>query len=294
MEEEIIFHGTLVQYWGVIFSIWEMSMNSEIFVTEPFQIPKTYRSDTLPDNLARLKIWWEESGVEVGSVIAIARPASTSKLIVNINEDAKDAQQKWFEVKDKLETDGWASDKSPSYLRPPGYEIQADNTGGTAIYKRDQLGDISETKLAPNPGWGFEVSQKSIAIKPENIELNHTLGNFQPGLYPSSAKDTLFNLASETLSGLTKDQDIRMPPVGVSKPVKPSRKALLDQACIEWVNRGNRGYLGRYTRDDFLEDFQEKTGVMITKDEFRRALEDAKRRGIILKVNGRLRPKTGP
>ncbi|GAB4540888.1 MAG: hypothetical protein Fur002_08380 [Anaerolineales bacterium] len=78
------------------------------------------------------------------------------------------------------------------------------------------------------------------------------------------------------------------------KPEKPTRKKILDQACIEWASRDSHGYLGRYTRDEFLDDFQEKTGEMISKDEFRRALEDAQKRGIIAKVKGRLKPKTSP
>lgn len=72
--------------------------------------------------------------------------------------------------------------------RPDGYEILADNMGGTALYKRDEQGLIRDVKPLANPGWTFEVGPKSIAIKPERIEQDQTTGNLQPSPFPSSAR----------------------------------------------------------------------------------------------------------
>jgi hypothetical protein len=82
-------------------------------------------------------------------------------------------------------------------------------------------------------------------------------------------------------------------PVGAGKTEMPKRKKLLNQACIEWASRESDGRLGRYTREDFLLDFEERTGELITKDEFSRALEDAQERGKVENVKGRLK-KTRP
>ncbi len=99
-------------------------------------------------------------------------------------------------------------------LRPDGFEVQADNTAGTALYKRDAQGNITDTKITANDGWVFEVGQKSIAIKPESIRLNHTTGGFQPGLYPPQAKDAIIKVTSETLAGLSENADTQAAKVG--------------------------------------------------------------------------------
>lgn len=74
-------------------------------------------------------------------------------------------------------------------------------------------------------------------------------------------------------------------------PAKPpTRKEMLDQACLEWAARGNLGYPGRYSRKEFLQDFEVKTQFYITPDEHKRALRDAESRGLIQKIKGRFRP----
>lgn len=187
-----------------------------------------------------------------------------------------------------------ASEEPLESTRPAGYEILADNTAGTAIYRRNEHGLISDVKPLPNPGWTFEIGPRSIAIRPDIRELNHATGSYQPGEYPISAQDKPTNIDSDTPAELTQSTMGESSQAGKAKPIKLTRKELLDRACIEWVTRDSHGYLGRYTRDDFLEDFQERTGEVITKDEFRRALEDAQKRGLIVNLNGRLKPKTGP
>ncbi len=145
--------------------------------------------------------------------------------------------------------------------------IVADNLGGTLTYKHNEQGQTIITGGTINPGYKSVVGSDGVSIKAERTEMQSPA--FSVTEYKAQAEE---------------------PPT----PEKPTRKKLLDQACIEWANRESHGYLGRYTRDEFLEDFQEKTGELITKDEFRRALEDAQKRGIIVKIRGRLKPKTSP
>lgn len=60
----------------------------------------------------------------------------------------------------------------------------ADNQGGTITYRRNEQGQTIITGGTVNPGYYAELGQGA-AIKPESqIRLNHTTGNFQPGLYP--------------------------------------------------------------------------------------------------------------
>jgi hypothetical protein len=68
---------------------------------------------------------------------------------------------------------------------------------------------------------------------------------------------------------------------GIKPTNLPPRKEILNQACLEWVNRDSFGYLGRYTREEFLQDFEMRTGHYITIDEHKRALRDAEKRGLI-------------
>jgi hypothetical protein len=56
--------------------------------------------------------------------------------------------------------------------RPAGFEILADNIGGTAIYKRNEEGVIGNVIPMANPGWAFEVGQKSISLKPEDVTIS--------------------------------------------------------------------------------------------------------------------------
>ncbi len=72
-------------------------------------------------------------------------------------------------------------------------------------------------------------------------------------------------------------------------------KKILNQACIEWASRKNNGYIGKYTREEFLQDFESKTGEFISLDEFKRALRDAEKNGLIHKdVKGRFTVKARP
>ena len=65
------------------------------------------------------------------------------------------------------------------------------------------------------------------------------------------------NEVNRVYQGLENPEPAKQADAG--KTETPNRKSLLDRACIEWVSRGEKGYLGRYTREEFLQDFQNKT-----------------------------------
>lgn len=69
----------------------------------------------------------------------------------------------------------------------------------------------------------------------------------------------------------------------------PEKKKKIDDACLEWVNRG---YLPNFSMTEFLKEFHNKTELYLTVDDFKRALRDAGERGIIEKGdNGRWKEK---
>lgn len=87
--------------------------------------------------------------------------------------------------------------------------------------------------------------------------------------------------------GVTETFD-REKPAKPATSDKPSRKKSIDNACIQWANRG---YLPGYNMEQFLQEFEEDRGIYISKLEFKHALRNAGERGLIKKVNKRWRPK---
>lgn len=58
------------------------------------------------------------------------------------------------------------------------------------------------------------------------------------------------------------------------------QKELIDQACIGWARRG---YQPKYNMDEYLNEFYNKHLIFLSKDQFKVALKDAGRRGLIVK-----------
>jgi hypothetical protein len=72
----------------------------------------------------------------------------------------------------------------------------------------------------------------------------------------------------------------------------PDRKILIDQACIGWADRG---YLPKFNMSEYLDDFYRKHDIYLSLDQFKDALIDAGRHGLIVKVNSRWRsPANSP
>lgn len=72
---------------------------------------------------------------------------------------------------------------------------------------------------------------------------------------------------------------------------KPSRKVLIEQACIGWASRG---YVPKFNKDEFLSEFNMRNNIFLTKADFNRALQDAEKKGLIVKIEGRFRNKPDP
>jgi len=62
------------------------------------------------------------------------------------------------------------------------------------------------------------------------------------------------------------------------------RKEMIDMACIQWANRG---YIPKHNMDSFLCEFGKTHSIYITTHEFKRCLQDAGARGLIVKENRR-------
>ena len=104
------------------------------------------------------------------------------------------------------------------HARAQPENIIADSQGGTITYRRNEQGQTIPTGGAINPGYYAELGQ-GVAIKPDGqIRLNHTTGNFQPGLYSAEAKDSIIKVTSETLAGLTQNADTQAAKAGAAKP----------------------------------------------------------------------------
>lgn len=141
----------------------------------------------------------------------------------------------------------------------------ADSQAGTVTYKRNEDGQTIISGGTVNPGHKFELGQGGVAFKWEG-------GGGQPQVFEVTGAGQ----------------------AGGGRAEKLPRKQMLDQAAIEWAGRNDHGYIGAYTRTEFLQWFEEKTGIYIPLDDFKRALRDAERRGLIQKANGRFRPITRP
>jgi hypothetical protein len=70
--------------------------------------------------------------------------------------------------------------------------------------------------------------------------------------------------------------------------LKPERRKVIEQACIAWAGRGA---LPSYDMKEFLSNLHNESGEYISRQEFKRALQEAGKRGDIRKVKGRWRPK---
>ena len=120
--------------------------------------------------------------------------------------------------------------------------IIADNMGGTVTYRRNEQGQTIITGGAINPGYYAELGQGA-SIKPGHIRLNHTTGGFQPGLYPSQAKDSIIKVASETLIGLTENIDSLETKVSKGKSKRPNaqikERAMIWRELKSWIKLGN-------------------------------------------------------
>jgi len=79
-----------------------------------------------------------------------------------------------------------------------------------------------------------------------------------------------------------------------SKPVgyTPEQRRLIDQACIGWAGRG---YSPSSNMSEFLNNFFRDKEIFLSVDQFKDALRDAGKRGLIVKVRRRWRlPETHP
>ncbi len=64
----------------------------------------------------------------------------------------------------------------------------------------------------------------------------------------------------------------------------PDIRIKIDEACEGWVNRG---YLPHINMSDYLKEFHDESGIFLTIDQFKAALRDAGKRGLIKKSGKR-------
>ena len=83
----------------------------------------------------------------------------------------------------------------------------------------------------------------------------------------------------------TKDS-ISITPTSDLQAKEIGTKRLIDQACIDWAGRG---YVPRVNQSEFLSEFFKETKIFLSIDQFKDALKDAGRRGLIMKINKRWR-----
>ena len=74
----------------------------------------------------------------------------------------------------------------------------------------------------------------------------------------------------------------------------PEREKVILEIIYRWVNR-TRGINSKYfNKRDFLNEEDKNTGVYLSDDEFDRALRAAGKKGVIVKINERWKPKSAP
>lgn len=64
----------------------------------------------------------------------------------------------------------------------------------------------------------------------------------------------------------------------------PKQRGLIDEACIGWAGRG---FIPKMGISEYLQEFEKSKGLYLTVDQFKEALQDAGRRGLIVKGENR-------
>ncbi len=130
----------------------------------------------------------------------------------------------------------------------------------------------------------IEIEQSNCIFRASIYQDNHGAGmkfiesledylfNVYPKIHPTKSAIRKINHIDEQQSKLT--------------DYMPEQKLLIDQACTGWADRG---YQPQMNMSEYLQNFFENKGLFLSKDQFKVALRDAGRRGLIEKKNRRWR-----
>lgn len=160
---------------------------------------------------------------------------------------------------------------------------------------------IIDITLTRNPS-----GNSLLAITPDE-QIDPTVAEKYPGIYLTLGMEE-FPLKTKILNFITQvckwaydhqnwsvnPKDKEKTPEEILQPrtnetTRTGRGEYLDSLCIRWVSRG---YLPGNNMDEFLRENESDSGEYVTKSEFKRVLNDACKRGLIIKEKNRFRPKT--